>query len=719
MAEIVQIGDEMPDFVEGVDDFAKLRWLAAESKRKAARVKREVEAKQREMDRKPWVDEGTQALGFLQKKMAGVDQILGPHKLHKECCLELLATAAEMQEKGKKEHKTKFFSTQLLYYIKPPLFLQNRKSYLIRYKWHMMQELRRVLDASKNFSGGELTLPKKGGESKALRVMEFGQRHLVPLPAEKLETLKRDRAKLLRLNAEMSVIQETIAGYEATKTCKSKLHTTPSGCPVCGVILMGGSIDPMPMVRAVDRVSGAFKLEKLEVDLAKQRGDEARQKAAIDHFKEEIYELEQIMFMLARDNIQAWWASLLAKWKSERDDKMVVKKLWFYRIRRLVRLKRQVDTTYKWNFEQMEYTYSDLVPELKEYCAKVTADRNDIAEKIGKEFVKKLRNCVARARRRRYMEEEAKQRDREAAQALIAKKKKAAELLAMRKLWKTLSKRKYICIREKCAGKTFFSVERYRAHMSIHALEDIKREEKIRADKLKQATKEQEADLAEERLAAIREYVYASVEAEKHRGEEEKEAMKFVDPQSVDLGDLSFLHKSGWTAQPHFQTINHEVNAKLFYLELLSKSHDVEAPALVALDKAIVRFGSLPLLECSVLTKGTIKKHGVVARTHCMIYCPLASDFDTGITLTDNHTSYGTYVVSAGDPNAVKVSTSPTDGRPLEPGDLICIGVKKNGGATLEAVDACEASIVYRVCLRQDELATTSFKTKEEKILGI
>lgn len=709
----------MPDFVDGVDDFAKLRWLAAESHREAARAKRESQAKQRVLERKPWVDEGKDALGLLTKKMAGVDQILGPHKLHKECCLELLATVNEMQVKGKKEHKTKFFSTQLLYYIKPPLFLQNRKSYLIRYKWHMMQELRRVLDSSKNFSGGELTLPKMGGESKALRVMEFGQRHLVPLPPDKLDRLKQDRAKLTRLNNEMAVIQETIASYEATKTCTSKLHTTPSGCPVCGVILMGASSEPMPMVKAVDRVSGTYKLEKLEVDLAKQRNDEAKQQTAIDHFQEEIYELEQLMSMLARDNIQAWWASLLAKWKSERDDKMVVKKLWFYRIRRLVRLKREVDTTYKWDFHKMEYTYSDLVPELKEYCAKVTADRNNLAEKIGKDFVKKLRNSVARTRRRRYMEEEAKQRDKEAAQALIAKKKKAAELLAMRKLWKTLSKKKYICIREKCAGKTFFSVERYRAHMSIHALEDVKREEKIRADKLKQATKEQEADLAEERLAAVRELVYASVEAEKHRVEDEREAMKYVDPQSVDLGDLSFLQRSGWSAVPHFHTINHNVNAKLYYLELLSKSHEVEAPALVALDKAIVRFGTLPLLECSVLTKGTTKKQGVVARTHCMIYCPLGSDFDSGVTLTDNHSAYGTYVVSAGDPNAIKVPTSPTDGHPLNPGDLVCIGVKKYGGPALEAVDACEASLVYRVCLRPDSLTTTSVKTKEEKILGI
>ena len=367
----------------------------------------------------------------------------------------------------------------------------------------------------------------------------------------------------------------------------------------------------------------------------------------------------------------------------------------------------------------MEYTYSDLKPELKEYCAKVTADRNDVADKVGKEFVKRLRNCVARARRRRYMQDEAQKRDKEAALLLIAQKKKAAELLAMRKLWKTLSKRKYICIREKCAGKTFFSVERYRAHMSIHALEDVKREEKIRRDKLKQATKEQEADQAEERIAAIRELVYASVEVEKRRVEEEREAMKYVDPQSVDLGDLSFLNPSGWTAQPHFQTINHDVNAKLYYLELLSKSHDVEAPVLVALDKAIVRFGSLPLLECSVLTKGSVKKMGIVARTHCMIYCPLASDFDAGITLTDNHTIYGTYVVSSGDANAIKVSNSPTDGYPLAAGDLICIGVKKNGGATLEAVDACEASIVYRVCLRQDELKTSSQRTKEERLLGI
>lgn len=721
MSDIIQVGDEMPDFVEGVDDFAKMRWLAAGEKRARERAKKQAEADGRASERKPWIDEGKGALAKLKKKMAGVEQILGPHKLHKQCCLELLQTVEDMQEHGKKEHKTRYFSTQLLYYIKPPLFLQNRKSYLIRYKWFMMQELRRVLDETKNFSGGELRLPKQGGESKALRIMEASQRRLVPLPKDKLYMLKADRAKLKTLLAEMTVIQETITGYEATKTCTSLLHTTPSGCPICGVILMGGKMDPVAMVKAVDRVSGTYKLEKLEVDLAKQRDDEDKQQKAIDSFREEIHVLEVIMFKLARDNIQAWWASLLAKWHSARDDKARVTKLWYYRIRRLAKMKCQIDATPNrdMDFVQLEYSYSDMVPELKEYCAKVTADRNDIAERVGKEFIKRLRKCVARARRRRYMEDEAQKRDREAAQALIAKKKKAAELLAMRKLWKTLSKRKYICIREGCNGKEFFSVERYRAHMSIHAIEDIKRDEKIRRDKLKQATKEQESDLVEERLAAIREHVYESVQAEQAMKKEREEAMQYIDPLSVDLGDVSFLERSEWSVQPHFNLINHGVNARLYHLELLSKSHEVEAPALVGLDKALVRFGSIPLLECSVLTNGKTKRDGVIARTHCTITCPVASDFNTGIRLTDNHTIFGTYIVSAGDPLAVKVTTSVTDGYELRHGDLICIGVKKNGDVKLEAVDACEASLVYRVCLRGEELPTLPQRTKEEKVLGI
>lgn len=721
MSDIIQVGEEMPDFVDGVDDFAKMRWLAAGAKREAERAKKQAAADERAAERKPWIDEGKGALAKLKKKMSGVDQILGPHKLHKECCLELLDTVKDMTEHGKKEHKMRFFSTQLLYYIKPPLFLQNRKSYLIRYKWFMMQELRRVLDESKNFSGGELRLPKKGGESKSLRIMESSQRRLVPLPREKLDMLKSDRAKLKSLLAEMTVIQDTIVSYEATKTCKSMLHATPAGCPVCGVILMGGKMDPIAMVRAIDRVSGTYKLEKLEVDLAKNKADEEKQQKAIDSFREEIHVLEVTMFKLARDNIQAWWASLLAKWHSARDDKALKTKLWYYRIRKLACLKREIDATPNrlMDFDRLEYTYSAFIPELKEYCAKVTADRNDIAERVGKDFIKRLRKCVARARRKRYMEDEAQKRDREAAQALIAKKKKAAEVLAMRKLWKTLSKRKYICIREKCAGKEFFSVERYRAHMSIHAIEDIKREEKIRRDKLRQATKEQEADLVEERLAAIREHVYESVRGEQAKKKEEEEAMQYIDPQHVDLADLSFLERSQWSVQPHFNVINHGVNARLFHLELLSKSHEVEAPELVGLDKALVRFGSMSLLECSILTSGKIKKEGVIARTHCTISCPVASDFNTGIRLTDNHTTYGTYIVSAGDALAVKVTTSVTDGHELQHGDLVCVGVKKNGDARLEAVDACEAALVYRVCLRGEVLNPNPQRTKEEKLLGI
>ena len=70
MSDIIQVGDEMPDFVEGVDDFAKMRWLAAGEKRARERAKKQAEADGRASERKPWIDEGKGALAKLKKKMA-------------------------------------------------------------------------------------------------------------------------------------------------------------------------------------------------------------------------------------------------------------------------------------------------------------------------------------------------------------------------------------------------------------------------------------------------------------------------------------------------------------------------------------------------------------------------------------------------------------------------------------------------------------------------
>ena len=741
-----------PDFIDGVDNFQKEKYELWQSQESLRLQRLQDAAESRSVERSKWQVVGVSALRDLRKGFDGVDSILGPHQKKKECCLQLLDYVSQLEssrQARKREvvmHENKYYATQLVYFIRKPFMFENRKTDMIRYRWFMMKELRRTLDRSKYFTFGEFSMPKKGGEMKALRIMAKGQQKLVPLDKRELRQLHDDRFRLKGLNEKMVKIQDRLDALDVIALCKSNLHATPSGCPVCGVILMGGVREPIPHVRAINIESGVQTLEKLETELNRLQEMKRDQRLLIQNCEDEILDLEIKMFKLARDNIQAWWVSVLAKWRVRRQERARTKNLYKYRIKRLVRLKRQIDNTIesKMNFEELEYTYSDLIPELKEYVSHVILYRNALGEKIGRIFIDNLRKAVARARRKRYMEDEAKAKEKEIQQALIQKKKRAAELQSMRKLWKTLSKRKYICLREQCNGKTFFSKERYNAHMSIHHIEDVKRIEKINQDKLKQAIKEMEAEEVENRVAIIRDHVNNQIQKDAIDMSKMKENCKYTDPEAADLADISFLEKSSWTSLPHMKVINRDINNRIMHLALISKHKDVVAPPIIPLDKPMVYIGAdgnnhnnnnNNILENEIISsnnsadgtdddnisnsnveKGkeevedTTSKdtrihiectgemaNKVIAKTHCIISGGIGADYEQTVTVSDNYTVYGTYIVSSRDVYAIKVTNSMTKGNPLIAGDLLCIGVRKYGAARLEAADASEAYLVYRV----------------------
>lgn len=65
------------------------------------------------------------------------------------------------------------------------------------------------------------------------------------------------------------------------------------------------------------------------------------------------------------------------------------------------------------------------------------------------------------------------------------------------------------------------------------------------------------------------------------------------------------------------------------------------------------------------------------------------------ISIVDNHTLWGTYVVTMS--GVQKVSTVVTKGYYLQSGDLLCLGLIRNGPKTMSSVDANKAMVVFRV----------------------
>ena len=702
------VEEERPDFIDGVDDFRRLKWEASAEARLVASEKRRVAAAARAAERRHWEEDGEIAMGKLQRAKGGVNSILGPHLLKKNSALELLDWVSKFESSTEdriNHFKDKAYSVQLLYSIKPPFYLKGSKTALIRWKWVVMSELRRYLDRSKYFTEGEMSASVTT-ETKALRQMEIGQRSLVPLSRDDLDILYENRDEKRYHEDKLYIVQNLLDKWAKVRTCDSLLHSQPSGCPVCEVILMGGTRDPIEYVRSTNRESGVQTMEKLSQELIYLNQEKDEQMKHIERCCEKIADLERIMFKLARDSIQAWWTAVLARRRSSREDGRRRNSIYYYRVRRLVQMKVEIDNTIDANMDytKLKYKYSEIVPQLKEYMAKVAADRTDLGIKLGKVFLQKLRKAVARARRKRYMEEEMMLQERAAAQEAVNKKKKAAALLAMRKLVKTIEKKKFICIREKCDGRTFFSVERYNAHMSIHFTEDAARQKKILADKVQKIRKEQESDIVTERVAAVRASVLGFAQLDDEDREKKAPRLKMQDPESVDLADSSYLHASDWNAQPHFRLINQEKNVSLFQLQLVSKRADIVAPGFISLSKSPFRFGTLPTLECPIMATGQAKRDGCVAKTHCIISVPNNADYDEPVRVHDNHSMYGTYIVSGVQDGAIKATTSTTVGDVLSIGDLLCIGVKKYGAAVLDASEASGACIVYRVrCLEMEE----------------
>ena len=198
--------------------------------------------------------------------------------------------------------------------------------------------------------------------------------------------------------------------------------------------------------------------------------------------------------------------------------------------------------------------------------------------------------------------------------------------------------------------------------------------------------------------------------------------------------DVALYHQSAanvhkWASMKHDYALHGMLNDCMYSLELVSKQGDVSVSQRVPLDRPLIRIGTHSSCECVVTFSGTgssnAKKDSKVAKIHCLLYCPThkGSTYNEAIsqaeqetyggtgkaaqlanaqlTLVDNTSMYGTYVVSAN--GTRKVPTKITAGTVLTSGMLVCIGVCKDGPGEISATIANQACLVYRVrCLDQE-----------------
>ena len=721
----------MPDFIDGIDDFQKARWLHNREKRQVTAQKTLAEQRVRAQERQVWQDQGRGALQSLNKSFGGIEGILGPHRDHKLYVQQLDSFADELAKRP--TGGPYCYSKRLLEIVRPPTHVT--KVDLVLHWWAVMCEMRRGKDT---FLRQEVFQGKMPNILRALRIRERGERSRIPIAVELLADLKAKRTWKRKTLAEIKLIRDTRSKHHQIPDCKSLLHLTPAGGPVCGVVHIGGSSNVVQYVRSVHRQTGVTTLQTLEHELQALDEEEREAEEKLATANVGIEALEKVLFIHSRDTFQAWWPCVLAKWRALRAAIRMNWSTWFFRIRRMVKMKRLIDKTAEneLDFDYLLCEFSDVRDALEEYLSKIQGQRAVNAEFVAKRFLSNLRTAVAMARKKEYLRQERIKAEASARDFALSSKKKAYFLMTMRKRVQIIERRKFVCIRPRCCGRRFASEDRYNTHMGLHRLEDdlrvakltaasrrweervVKEEQcmarvvearrNIVADTLRELAEPKSAEeilkqQVANRLASlgIGGGMVAAASVPDSGTEEQLEARLALIQEAIRRdGDPAFAEKTPWTAAglPHLRVANAELNTTMFHLEIVSMSGDVQASERIALNKALVRIGTLPELECSVVATGAVKRDAQLAKVHCMIYSPYTADADAGLVIVDNHTRYGTYVVSeraAG--GAAKVSTVVTEGTPLVPGDLLCIGVRKNGGPMLTAVEASGAAIVYRV----------------------
>lgn len=221
------------------------------------------------------------------------------------------------------------------------------------------------------------------------------------------------------------------------------------------------------------------------------------------------------------------------------------------------------------------------------------------------------------------------------------------------------------------------------------------------------------------------------------------------------------LKEPDWMLMQHRLRLNESIHTQKFVtFEIVSMAKTITLrDTEFIMNKPIIRFGTLDACDYTIKCSnhnntstgtgggGDIRKERALSKIHCMVYVPLISpmtspahsqsrhtktktgakkpkkyrksyDSDSSdsecesdsdeeaekqshakrasqVTIVDNHSCWGTYVVTQ--QGVKKVPTTIQAGIPLEHGDLICMGITRNGPNVMTAIEANRALLVFRV----------------------
>lgn len=618
------------------------------------------------------------------------------------------------------------------------------KSQMIMWRTVILQSVRLYHILQNPFAGQDDYLPLPLAWRTFRSLFRTYMRY-VPIAKTISAELYKRRKKFRAAKTKLELIYSTMKACEYISECKSMQHSNPKGCSHCGVLYIGGTMSgDNRYVRSVSRDTGVPTLVTLEFEIETLLSEERLQLGVVRDLQAhlEVFEADVIATVVV--NIQRWWGIVLA-WKrlQQREQRLVRSRYW-YRIRRLSVMKRDLDVQVleaaPIDLAAMRDKYCDQVPQMVEYAEVVMERKRLRMLKWMDRFHRRLMRYVEAARYERY---------------LRSLQVKPVEIVVRPIVFRTTQpydKRQFVCFRLECHLRQFLTLERYDTHMTVHRLEDEARHAQHELNRLAKLSREGVEKDFLRRVTASRQYVAQTSTSALSDYSLDENMSRIVPPLpqmavttnavsvqsssklsslltagfdfSARIGNSSINSDDGrgggsipplllptardyhnntvspsvlpWVAMPHLHSLNGMQNSPLYMLEMVSKQGEVQVASRVRLDQPIVRIGTHGSCECVVRTTGAAQRETKISKIHCMLYCDMAARQGDGtVTLVDNSSLWGTYIVSA--QGTRKVHTKIMAGHVLTPGLLICIGVCRDGPESLSATEANTACVVYRV----------------------
>lgn len=714
--------------------------------------KRKLDAQRRIKEREEalkWRQGGREVLKAVSTKVAEMRFMLKPH-LYLRRCVEVLADyesrlsayrsqrcrhsvgiSYEVLTLAQVEHKPRKFLTKTNLICHKALVMRSIHIFF-KERYPLYYEYKRPVN--------NLTL---------FRALFRCYMRFVTITDEMSKTLTKKRAAYKQACAKLDLIHRTQEACAFIETCKSRQHQNVKGCSNCGVIFMGGSLQgAIPYVKSVSRDTGVPTLVTLAFELDTLAHEETVQLDIVSKALQDLMEYESVVYSLMRASVQPWWCIVLAYKRTLRNHMHVLRSAFYYRVRRLSKLKHEVDQLIKepqpLDHRALLEKYCDFPYEAKEYILLQEQLKQKRLAKYAAVFSRKLHSLVHEGRERRYQEWLRMQN--------MPKPPKPIKIKTLRPEEASVPRQheRLICYRWECQGRNFLTRERWAIHQQRHIAEDEERHLILQRHREAFAQRSQVSRAFLEQVKRVRQYMLDHVVHE--IAPDQQGVITSNTPMQAIINQISKGHEDDFVLAEQaasvrkFQYFDHSYQLlSLFHpapamtLTLVSKHSSVIAPAKVALDRYFLRVGTRSDCEVPITLSGLMAEEGRIAAVHCLIYIHPQSDVSGQVStavendpvkysgtdspsrslqnkshsytsstqndsfeanerlsamVVDNHSRYGAYLV--GETGGKKISHQLSHGATLRPGSLLCLGVCLDGPPVLSAADASLACIVYQ-----------------------